>query len=106
MPVDGLAKRGRARIRCFACVGAQNADAGIGAAYAFVEMDGIWTLVQKLAPSDGVPNDYFAPGQIGVSDSAAVIGAWGASPNGNTNQGAAYFYSNDPIFADGFDGVP
>ena len=44
-----------------------------------------------------------APGQIGVSDSAAVIGAWGASPNGNTNQGAAYFYSNDPIFTDGFD---
>ena len=86
-----------------AVVGAQHADGGVGAAYAFVEANGTWTEIQKLVPSDGVPDDYFAPGQIGVSDSAAVIGAWGASPNGNTNQGAAYFYSNDPIFTDGFD---
>ncbi len=86
-----------------AVVGAQHADGGVGAAYAFVEANGTWTEIQKLVPSDGAPDDYFAPGQIGVSDSAAVIGAWGASPNGNTNQGAAYFYSNDPIFTDGFD---
>jgi len=86
-----------------ALVGAQHAAGGIGAAYVFSESGGVWTEVHKLVPSDGVPDDYFAPGQIGVSDSAAVVGAWGASPNGNLNQGAAYFYSNDPIFADGFD---
>jgi hypothetical protein len=89
-----------------ALVGAQHADGGIGAAYAFSESGGVWAQVQKLVPSDGTPDDYFAPGQIGVSDTAAVVGAWGASPNGNANQGAAYFYSNDPIFADGFDAVP
>jgi FG-GAP repeat protein len=86
-----------------AVVGAENADDVVGAAYVFAESGGVWSQVQKLAPSDGVSNDYFAPGQIGISDSAAVVGAWGAAPDGNPFQGAAYFYSNDAIFAGGFD---
>jgi len=89
-----------------ALVGAQNALDRVGAAYAFKESDGAWSEVATLTPSDGVPNDYFAPGQIGVSDAVAVVGAWGASPGGNTNQGAAYFFSNDAIFAGGFEALP
>ena len=88
-----------------ALVGAQRADNHVGAAYVFRETDRVWTEVQKLTPSDGVPDDYFAPGQIAISDTTAVVGAWGAAPGGNTNQGAAYFYDNDGIFASGFDGA-
>lgn len=89
-----------------ALVGAQHASGGIGAAYAFSEANGVWTQVQKLVPSDGVANDAFAPGQIAISDTYALVGAWAAAPHGNVNQGTAYFYSSDTIFQGGFETSP
>lgn len=77
------------------------ADDSVGAAYVFRQTDGIWKQQQRLAPSDGVPDDAFGIGAI--SGTTALVGAYWANVEGDLHRGAAYFYSNDKIFAGGFE---
>ena len=77
-----------------------------GAAYVFSEVGGAWNETDKLVASDGAAEDHFG-NAVALASGTALIGAFDASPDGATSQGAAYFYSqpsNDAIFVDGFDG--
>jgi hypothetical protein len=70
-----------------------------GAAYLF-KFDGTsWTLGHTFVASDGTTDDFFGAG-IDYDGTTALI----SSPHPNAYQGAAYFYTNDTIFADGFGG--
>jgi hypothetical protein len=78
-----------------------------GAAYVFsASDDGTWTESDKLFASDGASGDEFG-NAVALSGDVALVAAFDASPNGEINQGAAYFYTraaDDAIFVDGFDG--
>jgi len=70
-----------------------------GAAYLF-DFDGTgWSLGHTFVSSDGTTDDFFGVA-IGYDGTTALIST--LHPNGN--QGAAYFYTHDTIFSDGFDG--
>ena len=65
-----------------------------GAAYVFVMPDGGWgdmTQTAELAASDGAANDYFGS-SVAISGNTIVVGADGATVNGNPHQGAAYVF--------------
>jgi hypothetical protein len=64
-----------------------------GAAYVFRETGGIWNQVAKLVADDGAANDYFGQAAA-IAGDTIVVGAYGASVNGNALQGAAYVYTN------------
>jgi hypothetical protein len=67
-----------------------------GAVYAFTQVGGTWSQVQKIVASDGQPYDGY--GWFASTDgSNALIGAMYATVAGNGNQGAAYVLarSND-----------
>jgi hypothetical protein len=70
-----------------------NGHANQGAAYVFARTDGIWNQVAKLIADDGDENNYFGQAAA-ISGNNIVVGAYGASVNGNALQGAAYVYSN------------
>lgn len=70
-------------------------NAGQGAAYVFVEPAGGWvdmTETAMLTASDGMANDNFGE-SIAITGGTIVIGADGATVNGNSVQGAAYVYT-------------
>lgn len=64
-----------------------------GAAYVFKETGGFWSQVAKLVADDGEANSYFGQAAA-IAGDTIVVGAYGASVNGNALQGAAYVYSN------------
>ena len=70
-----------------------NGHANQGAAYVFEETDGVWNQVAKLVADDGDANNYFGQAAAIVGGNI-VVGAYGASVNGNSLQGAAYVYTN------------
>ncbi len=70
-----------------------NGHANQGAAYVFTETGGTWTQVAKLVADDGAANNYFGQAAA-ISGDNIVIGAYGASVNGNALQGAAYVYTH------------
>ncbi|HEX5124238.1 MAG TPA: hypothetical protein VFV97_13410 [Rhodanobacteraceae bacterium] len=70
-----------------------NGHANQGAAYVFTETGGIWTQVAKLVADDSSANNYFGQAAA-ISGENIVVGAYGASVNGNALQGAAYVYTN------------
>lgn len=70
-----------------------NGHANQGAAYVFKETGGIWSQVAKLVANDGAANNYFGQAAA-ISGDNIVVGAYGASVNGNALQGAAYVYTN------------
>ncbi|HVV97250.1 MAG TPA: hypothetical protein VHC92_08940 [Rhodanobacteraceae bacterium] len=70
-----------------------NGHANQGAAYVFARTDGIWNQVAKLVADDGDENNYFGQAAA-ISGDNVVVGAYGATVNGNALQGAAYVYSN------------
>ena len=70
-----------------------NGHANQGAAYVFKETGGVWSQVAKLVADDGDANNYFGQAAAIVGDNI-VVGAYGASVNGNALQGAAYVYTN------------
>ena len=70
-----------------------NGHANQGAAYVFKEAGGIWSQVAKLVAEDGEANSYFGQ-TAAIAGSNIVVGAYGASVNGNALQGAAYVFSN------------
>jgi hypothetical protein len=79
-----------------AMVGAQQAkigdNDGQGAVYVFEKTDGVWVQTQKLVSSDGQASDLFGDA-IAFSGTTALIGAYGATINGNFAQGAVYVFT-------------
>jgi hypothetical protein len=67
-------------------------NAGQGALYVFTESNGTWSQTQKLTASDGTANDSFGQ-SVALDDSTAVIGAYDATVNGHSFQGAAYIFT-------------
>ena len=67
-------------------------NAGQGALYVFTESNGTWSQTQKLTASDGAANDSFGE-SVALDGSTALIGAYNATINGHTWQGAAYFFT-------------
>ena len=63
-----------------------------GAVYVFTQSNGNWTQTQKLTASDGAANDSFGQ-SVAISDSTALVGAYNASVNGHSGQGAAYIFT-------------
>ncbi len=70
-----------------------NGHANQGAAYVFKQTGGIWNQVAKLVADDGDANNYFGQAAA-ISGDNIVVGAYGASVDGNALQGAAYVYAN------------
>ena len=70
-----------------------NGNANQGAAYVFTESGGVWSQVAKLVADDGEPNSYFGQ-TAAIAGPNIVVGAYGASVNGNALQGAAYVFTN------------
>ena len=71
------------------------ANASQGAAYVFVEPKTGWanmTQVAELTSSDGGANDAFGS-SVAISGDTVVVGAPGATIDGNLYQGAAYVFT-------------
>ncbi|MGH8428440.1 MAG: FG-GAP repeat protein, partial [Gammaproteobacteria bacterium] len=69
-------------------------DYSEGAVYAFHEAGGVWTQTQEFFASDGSPGDGANFGAtIAIDGTTALIGAVGATVNGNSAQGAAYIFT-------------
>ncbi|MGO8748092.1 MAG: IPT/TIG domain-containing protein [Thermoguttaceae bacterium] len=77
-------------------VGAEDAAVGgnsdQGAVYIFTESGSTWSETAKLTASDGAAGDYFG-NALSVSGSTLVIGAPDAAVGGNSDQGAAYVFT-------------
>jgi hypothetical protein len=71
-----------------------------GAAYLFAFDGTSWVLDHTLLPSDGGSTDGFFGQSVDYDGTTALI----STLHPNANQGAAYFYTNDTLFSDGFDG--
>jgi hypothetical protein len=74
---------------------AQYYSDGNGKVYVFTESNNTWTQETELLASDGAADDEFG-WSAALDGSTALIGAWGATINGNIGQGAAYFYEESP----------
>jgi len=73
-----------------AVVGAQReGTAGVdsGAAYVFVRHFGVWSLQQRLAPSDAAPDDF--AGFAAIAGNTLLLGAFGK----DGNRGAVYVFT-------------
>jgi len=77
-------------------------DTSRGAAYLFTQANGSWTQSHKFVSSDGTTDDFFGLA-VALEGATALISTLHPTIDGNSNQGAAYFYTNDTIFSDGFD---
>ena len=79
-----------------ALIGADGDNSFQGAAYLFTNSNGLWTQGQKLTASDGLPGDEFGY-RVALADATLVVGAFTATVNGNTSQGAAYVFTKSNI---------
>jgi hypothetical protein len=84
-------------------VGAWGADANRGAAWVFTRHDGIWTQQARLAASDGIGGlggDLFGEA-LALDGDTALIGAWSADIDGQSDQGAVYtFVRHDGVWSE------
>jgi hypothetical protein len=62
-----------------------------GAVYVFRESGGTWTQQQKLVASDGAGGDNFG-GALALNGDTALVGAFNATVDGVSQQGAAYVF--------------
>ena len=67
-----------------------------GFAYLFTASGGAWTQTQEFSASNGTDGDSFG-WHVALDGSSLLIGADAASVNGNTYQGAAYFYGSSDL---------
>jgi hypothetical protein len=83
-----------------ALVGAYYADVDgheeQGATYLFKKMGGAWSQMQKFTASDGHAEDNFG-NAVAISKNTALVGAFGATVDGNGGAGAAYFYGGSKL---------
>jgi hypothetical protein len=90
-------------------VGASSALEYAGEAYLFTRADDAWSELGKLAGNDEISGDNVGYA-VALSEGTAILGAPLQSIDGNSSQGAAYFFerpATDAIFADGFEtGMP
>ena len=79
-----------------------------GEAFLFSNPTGAqWTEQHTFVASDAVPGAGEGFGYTAtIAHGTVLIGAALAPVGANDNQGAAYFYASDRIFADGFDPAP
>jgi hypothetical protein len=70
-----------------------NGHSGQGAVYTFTNVNGIWSFAQKLVASDGGTNDGFGE-SVALDRGTALVGAYGATVDGHSGQGAAYIFTN------------
>lgn len=71
-----------------------NGHDGQGAAYLFTRTGTIWTQQTKLTASDGAAYDSFGTSVALNSDgNTALVGAWEATVNSHSSQGAAYVFT-------------
>lgn len=81
----------------FALIGARastiGANLGQGRVYAYIRNHGVWTPVQKLVASDGAIRDNFGI-SLAVDGKIAMIGAQGATINGQISAGAVYCWEH------------
>ena len=63
-----------------------------GSAYVFEDTGSGWTQVAKLTASDGADEDGFGY-SVSISDSTAIVGAYGDDSNG-TPSGSAYIFED------------
>lgn len=63
-----------------------------GAAYVFNRVNGTWVQSQKLVPDDGGLFTLFSQ-SLAIDGNTIVVGAGGATINGNAVQGAAYVFT-------------
>lgn len=79
----------------FAVIGAPTAsidgDAGRGVAYIVAEAGGQWAVADKLRAMDAEARANFGV-SVAINGTRALIGAPGATVNGNVSQGAAYVF--------------
>ncbi len=73
-------------------VGAVDVNNMTGAAYVFTESDSAWTQTAKLTAADGAAGDYFGS-SVSISSNTVVVGANGTTVGGNSDQGAAYVFT-------------
>ncbi|MGH8428132.1 MAG: hypothetical protein ACRES7_09150 [Gammaproteobacteria bacterium] len=64
-----------------------------GVTYVFGESNGTWTQTQELTASDGAYDNQFGR-SVALAGTTALIGAPYATVNGNSEQGAAYVFTN------------
>src|SRR5204862_541460 len=64
-----------------------------GAAYVFTRSTNTWSENQKLVASDGGLFDNFGA-SVALDRDTALVGAYGATVDGHTGQGAAYIFTN------------
>jgi hypothetical protein len=75
-------------------VGSIYGDQSEGVAYVFIKPTSGWTgmtQTAELTASDAQPEDFFG-GSVAISGNTIVVGARGATVNGNAYQGAAYVF--------------
>jgi hypothetical protein len=76
-----------------ALVGARGATTGAnvgqGRVYGYARLHGVWTPVQKMLASDGGARDNFGV-SLAIDGTTAMIGAPGATINGQVSTGAVY----------------
>lgn len=73
-----------------------------GAAYLYTASGGNWTQSTKLVASDGQLGDELGY-SVTIQGGTAIVGAPHPTDDGLNLPGAAYFYTSDTIFADGFE---
>ena len=64
---------------------------GQGAAYVFVETNGVWVETQKLVADDGAAYDNYGLA-VAIQGSTILVGSPLASLNGHREKGAVYVY--------------
>ncbi|MGH8092885.1 MAG: FG-GAP repeat protein [Chthoniobacterales bacterium] len=74
-----------------ALIGAdQYASNGTGKAYVFDNSGDMWTQMNEVRPANANVSEQFGWSTT-LDQTDAIIGAWGATVNGNAGQGAVYF---------------
>ncbi|MBK7934268.1 MAG: VCBS repeat-containing protein [Acidobacteria bacterium] len=68
-----------------------NSNLNQGAAYVFVRNGTTWTEQQRLTASDGAAGNRFGC-SVAISGESIIVGANGATVNGNSGQGASYVF--------------
>ena len=63
-----------------------------GAVYVFTDSASVWTQTAKLTASDGAAGDQFGTA-VSISGNTVVVGAPYAAVGGNSDQGAAYVFT-------------
>lgn len=68
------------------------ADDDVGAAYVFVRSGDVWTLQQKLTPSDGAAAETYFGTALALSGDTLAAGAWGDDTPAGFSTGSAYVF--------------